>query len=58
MKERMADQEVGILYTALLHSNFDIAVPRILSSFLQNHILTIYLYVPLSDFSNLQTTIP
>ena len=40
---RNTDQEVGILHTALLHSNLDIAVPRILGSFLQNHILTIYL---------------
>ena len=40
---RNTDQEVGILYAALLHSNLDIAVPRILGSLLQNHILTIYL---------------
>ena len=40
---RNTDQEVGILYAALLHSNLDITVPRILGSLLQNHILTFYL---------------
>ena len=40
---RNTDQEVGILYAALLHSNLDIAVPRILGSLLQNHILAIHL---------------
>ena len=40
---RNTDQEVGILHTALLHSNLDVAVPRILGSLLQNHILAIHL---------------
>jgi len=40
---RNTDQEIGILHTALLHSNLDVAVPRILGSLLQNHILAIHL---------------
>ena len=40
---RNTDQEVGFLYATLLHSNLDIAVPRILGSLLQNHILAIHL---------------
>ena len=40
---RYTDQEVGILHTALLHSNLDIAIPRILGSLLQNYILAIHL---------------
>ena len=37
------NQEIGILHTTLLHSNLDIAIPRILGSLLQNYILAIHL---------------